>query len=110
MQDGFHDTFTTTAQAALEMGAMEWAKGLVDNQFRHYVRLDGMIHYRGEEIAQSARMLTILALYYSFSGDAALLLELFPKAQGIAGWLIGRRSLSLGYERDDPRYLFFGLP
>ena len=64
-------------------------------------RLDGMIHYRGEEIAQSARMLTILALYYSYSGDAALLLELFPKAQGIAGWLIGRRSLSLGYERDD---------
>jgi len=53
MQDGFQDTFTTTAQAALEMGAVSWARGLIDHYFRHYVRLDGMIHYRGEEIAQS---------------------------------------------------------
>ena len=45
MQDGFQDTFTTTAQAALEMGATEWARGLIDHQFKHYVRLDGMIHY-----------------------------------------------------------------
>ena len=64
-----------------------------------------MIHYRGEEIAQSARMLTILALYYSYSGgDAAFLLSHFDKAQGLAGWLIGRRSLSLGYAVTDPRY------
>lgn len=41
MQDGFQDTFTTTAQAALEMGAVKWARGLIDHQFRHYVRLDG---------------------------------------------------------------------
>ena len=27
--------------AALEMGAMKWAKGLVDHQFENYVRLDG---------------------------------------------------------------------
>ena len=102
---GFQDTFTTTAQAALEMGAMAWARGLVDNQFRHYVRLDGMIHYRGEEIAQSARMLTILALYHSYSGgDDAFVLSHFERARGLAGWLIGRRSLSLGYPRTDPRY------
>ena len=25
-------------------------------------------------------------------------------AKGLAGWLIGRRSLSLGYPRTDPRY------
>eukprot|EP01051_Picozoa_sp_SAG22_P006628 SAG22_NODE_440_length_10484_cov_19.751661_2_plen_38_part_00 len=35
MQDGFQDTFTTTAYAALELGATGWAKGLIDHQFRH---------------------------------------------------------------------------
>ena len=105
MQDDFQDTFTTTAQAALEMGAVLWARGLIDHQFKHYVRLDGMIHYRGEEIAQSARMLTILALCYSYDiCDAEFLLRHFEKAKGVAGWLIGRRSLSLGYDRNDPRY------
>jgi hypothetical protein len=105
MQDGFQDTFTTTAQAALEMGAVLWARGLIDHQFKHYVRLDGMIHYRGEEIAQSARMLTILSLCYSYAiCDAEFLLRHFEKAKGLAGWLIGRRSLSLGYDRNDPRY------
>ena len=43
---------------------MRYARGLIDHQFREYVREDGMIVYRGEELAQSARMLTILALYY----------------------------------------------
>ena len=96
--------FTISAQAALEMGAMDWARGLIDHQFANYVRLDGMIHYRGEELAQTARMLTILALYHSYTGDTKLLLTHFPKAQGIAKWLIGRRSLSLGWPRDDPRF------
>ena len=105
MQDGFQDTFTTTAQAALEMGAVSWARGLIDHYFRHYVRLDGMIHYRGEEIAQSARMLTILALCHSYDiCDVDFMLAHFEHAKGLAGWLIGRRSLSLGYSRDDARY------
>ena len=80
MQDGFQDVFTSTAAAALEWGAMAWARGLIDNQFRYYVRDDGMINYRGEELAQSARMLTILALYYSYSGgDSAFLLTHFAR-------------------------------
>ena len=84
---------------------MLWARGLIDHQFKHYVRLDGMIHYRGEEIAQSARMLTILALCYSYDiCDADFMLQHFEKAKGLAGWLIGRRSLSLDYSHDDPRY------
>ena len=44
MQDGFQDVFTATTTAALEMGAMAWARGLIDNQFRFYVRDDGMIY------------------------------------------------------------------
>jgi hypothetical protein len=94
--------------AALEMGAMPYAKGLLNNQFRNYVRSDGMINYRGEEMAQQARMLTILALYHSYSGgDDAFLLEHFAKAKGIADWLVARRAESLQYPEADPRH---GIP
>ena len=37
----------------------------------------------GEELAQSARMLTILALYHSYSGDDALLMKYFPKVSWV---------------------------
>lgn len=59
----YQDTFTTTAQAALEMGAVHWARGLVDHQFSHYVRLDGMIHYRGE-VREFTMKLRSLRIHY----------------------------------------------
>ena len=31
LQDGFQDTFTATATAALEWGAIPYAKGVIDN-------------------------------------------------------------------------------
>ena len=47
-------------------------------------------------------MLTILALYYSYSRDAALLLAHYPKAKALADWLIARRATSLAFPADDP--------
>ena len=80
---GFEDTFTATAMGALEVGAMPYATGLIDHQWDNYVRYDGMINYRAEEVAQQARMLTILALYHSYSGsDDALLLRQYPAFPG----------------------------
>ena len=35
-----------------------------------------MVTYRAEELAQSGRMLTIFALYVSYTGDTALVLWL----------------------------------
>lgn len=68
----------------------------------------GLINYRAEEIAQQARMLTILALYYSYSDngadDVAFMLEQFDKAKAIADLLIARRQTSLQYGKSDPRY------
>ena len=50
-------------------------------------------------------MLTILALCHSYSiCDDTFMSQHFEKAKGLAGWLIGRRSLSLGYKKTDPRY------
>ena len=62
---GVPDVFTSTATAALEMGALVYAKGVIDNQFRHYVRADGMINHRGMQVPASCRILTILALYWA---------------------------------------------
>ena len=35
--DGLQEVFVSTATAALEVGAMPYAKGLIDNQFKYYV-------------------------------------------------------------------------
>lgn len=111
MQNGFEDVFTSTAMAALEAGAMDYAKGLIDNQYSHYIRADGLTNYRANEVAQQARMLTILALYHSYSGDDATLLKYFAKAKALADWLKARRETSLrAFAKDDPRYgLIAGL-
>jgi hypothetical protein len=50
-------------------------------------------------------MLTILALYHSYSdGDNAFLLEHFARAKALADWLIARRQTSLrDFGPEDPR-------
>ena len=48
LQDGFQDTFTSTATAALEWGAFPYARGVIDNWLRYYTRDNGMITYRAE--------------------------------------------------------------
>ncbi len=64
----------------------------------------GMINYRAEEVAQQARMLTILALYYSYSNaNATLLLNHFAKAKAVSEWLLARRNASLHFGEGDPR-------
>lgn len=112
MQDGFEDVFTANAMAALEIGAMPYARGLITNQYDNYVRYDGLINYRSEEVAQQARMLTILSLYYWYSDvdETEFMLARFSKARAIADWLIARRTDTLKYGRDDPRYgILYGL-
>jgi hypothetical protein len=68
-----------------------------------------MIHYRGEELPQSARMLTILALYHSYAEDkqqaTAFLLTHFATAKAVADLLAYRRTLSLKqFPAGDPRH------
>ena len=59
-----------TAMAALELGAMEYAKGVVDNEFRHFVRDDGMLNHVGVELPAMCRILTVLALFYRYQPAA----------------------------------------
>ena len=87
-----------------------WLQGFIDHFWCNYVRYDGLINYRAEEVAQQARMLTILALYRSYTGgtDDALLLAHFGRAKAMADWLVARRTASLQYESDDPRHGILG--
>ena len=90
---------------------MAYARGLLDHHWSNIVRSDGMIRYRAEEVAQQARMLTILATFFSYAGGdgaaAGLLLAHFEKAKAMASWLMARRTASLQYGPDDPRH---GIP
>ena len=108
LQDGFEDTFTATATAALEYGSIPYAKGVINNWLLYYVRDNGMTTYRSEELAQSGRMLTIFAMYVSMTGDAEFMLSHYKKAKALADWLVYRWELSLeAYPASDPRY---GIP
>ena len=95
LQDGFQDTHCSTVTAALELGAIPYAKGVIDNWLKFYVRDNGAVTYRAEEVALSGRTLTLLALYNSYTGDDELLLSHFGKAQVLAEWLLYRRNQSL---------------
>ena len=97
LQDGFEDTFTATATGALEMGALPYAKGVIDNWLRYYIRDNGMTSYRSEELAQAGRMLTIFNLYYHISdGDPDnLILTHWGKIKALVDWLLWRWHASI---------------
>lgn len=60
------------------------------------------------ELPATSRVLTVLALCYSYSeGNHSLALRHFVAAKALAEWLMHRRSLSLNYSAADPRY---GIP
>ena len=102
MQNGFQDTFTATAMSAIEMGAIPYARGLLEHHWDHFVRYDAMINYRAEEVAQSCRMLTILSLYHDYAADAPLLLRHFHKARAMAEWIIAVSATAPPLEPSPP--------
>ena len=106
LQDGFQDTFTSTATAALEWGALPYATGGIDNWFKYYIRDNGMVTYRAEELAQSGRMLTILALHFAYTGDTAFALRHYARARKHAEWLLYRVEMATRDHPDpsDPRH------
>ena len=77
--DGFPDTFNVETGAMLEWGMTTRAARYIDNYFSQFVRDDGSLLYRGPEIGQFGRMLTVLAQYADRGGDPALLLRLRPR-------------------------------
>ena len=62
--NGFQEILTASLSGALELGAFEYAKGVLDNYLRFYLKQRGTIAYRGLEMAESGRMLTLFAQYW----------------------------------------------
>jgi hypothetical protein len=108
LQNGFQDTFTATATAALEFGAMPYARGVIDNWLRFYVQPNGGSTYRAEEVAVCSRMLTLFALYVDYAGEeegGAFMIDHFDKASALGEWLLWRYNQSVtDFNISDTRY------
>src|SRR5437773_448445 len=73
--DGFQDIFTMSVYANLEWGRFEMARTVIDNFFSDFVDATGVNNMRGPEIAQFGLTLSLLARYFNYTGDDALLLR-----------------------------------
>jgi len=71
--DGFQDIFTMAVTANLEWGRFGATRAIIDNYFTNFVDSNGMIDMRGPEVAQFGMTLMLLARYFRYTGDAALI-------------------------------------
>ena len=102
--DGFQDTFNVDTTAMLEWGLFDRARDSIDNYFTHFVRDDGAILYRGPETGQYGRMLTVVAQYFRYTGDSALLLKHRARIDAIANLLLSLREQAKSLPRENPAY------
>ncbi|HEX6802962.1 MAG TPA: Tat pathway signal protein [Terriglobales bacterium] len=102
--DGFQDIFTSSLYANLEWGRFEMARAVIDNYFTDFVDSKGMINMRGPETAQFGMTLSLLARYFNYTGDRALLTKHLPKIEATAAMLCEMHDESLKLPQDDPGY------
>ncbi|HVZ32062.1 MAG TPA: hypothetical protein VG963_06545, partial [Polyangiaceae bacterium] len=102
--DGFPDTFTVETAAMLEWGLLERAGRYIDNYFSEFVRDDGSILYRGPELGQFGRMLTVVAQYADRGGDGSLLLRHRRRIDAIAKLLLTLREEASRLPASSPAY------
>jgi hypothetical protein len=102
--DGFPDTFTASVSCFLEWGLSGVARRYLDNYFTEFVEKDGSINYRGPEIGQYGRILTVLAEYYNYTKDHTALLKYIEKIRGIEDLLLSLREKSKKFPPDGPAY------
>lgn len=99
--EGFQDIFTSSLYANLEWGRFEMAKTVFDNYFTDYVDAKGAVNMRGPETAQYGMMLDLIARYYSYTGDAALLRKHRAKIEATAAILTTMHDESLKLPASD---------
>jgi hypothetical protein len=85
--DGFQDTFTMSLYSNLECGRFTQAHDVLDNYFTSFVDAKGIVNMRGPETAQFGLTLSLLARYYRYTGDAALLRRHREKIEATASLL-----------------------
>ncbi len=82
--DGFQDIFTMGFYANMECGRLDLARDIFDNFFSDFTDSKGMINMRGAETAQFGLTLWLIARYYDYTGDRALLLKHREKIEATA--------------------------
>jgi hypothetical protein len=102
--DGFQDIFTMSAYANLEWGRFELARQIIDNYFTDFVDAKGVNNMRGPETAQFGMTLSLLARYFNYTRDAALLLKHRAKIEATAAILTQLHDESLKLPESDPDY------
>jgi len=102
--DGFQDIFTSAIYTNMEWGRLETARLFIDNYFSEYVDAKGMVDMRGPETAQFGMTLSLLARYYSYSGDGALITKHRGKIEATAQLLAEMHDESLRLPKENPGY------
>ena len=102
--DGFQDIFTSAVYTNLEWGRFEMAGAVIDNYFSDFVDGAGMINMRGPETAQFGLTLSLLARYYNYTRDTALLRKHQAKISATAGLLAALHEESLHLAADNPGF------
>ena len=100
--DGFQDIFTMSAYSNLEWGRFEPARQIIDNYLTDFVDAKGVNNMRGPETAQFGMTLSLLARYFHYTRDAALLLKHSPKVEATAAILTQLQDESLKLPENDP--------
>src|SRR6266480_4248915 len=100
--DGFQDIFTSSVYTNLEWGRFTAAAQIIDNYFSDFVDEKGMINMRGPETAQFGMTLSLLARYYNYTRDAALLQKHGPKIEATAALLMELHEESLQLPKSEP--------
>ena len=102
--DGFQDLFTMSVYTNLEWGRFEMAAAVIDNYFTDFVEPSGVVNMRGPETAQFGLTLSLLARYYRYTRDAALLRKHGAKIRATAAMLLAWHDASLRLPAGDPGY------
>lgn len=102
--DGFQDIFTMAFGANMECGRLELARDIFDNYFSSFVDDKGMVNMRGPETAQFGMTLSLIARYYNYTRDRALLTKHQAKIEATAALLAEMHDDALRLPSTDPGY------
>jgi hypothetical protein len=102
--DGFQDVFSSSVSTNLEWGRFAAAREIIDNYFGDFVDEKGMINMRGPETAQFGMTLSLLARYYNYTRDRALLEKHQRKIEATAALLTELHDESLRLAASEPGY------
>jgi hypothetical protein len=102
--DGFQDIFTSALYTNLEWGRFAQAKAILDNYYTDFVDSRGMINMRGPETSQFGLTLSLLARYFNYTHDAALIAKHRSKIAATAKLLSDMHEESLKLPSSDVGY------